>query len=231
VEGVLPQTAETPTTSTETDAKTVVVSGDFTLDWNLARGRGLEAQRGVWEPEVGSRLRWQRGGAGLLADLIEGAAAQIRDRAAYEIRQPDTPRRTGTAADAQIGPEDPRFRHSYASWMPFPFAAKGSEKEKPAWRVAEFLGINRCSTAETAANWARVVNESSSAQLVVLDDADLGFRSKRELWPALGTLSRAVEKTDLCTSTPLTVIQEANCPDKSRSPWCQRGLERKFNSP
>jgi hypothetical protein len=183
VEGVLPQTAETPTTSTGTDAKTVVVSGDFTLDWNLARRGGVEAQSRVWEPEVCSRLRWQRGGAGLLADLIEGVAAQIRDRAAYEIRQPDTPRRTGTAADAQIGPEDPRFHHSYASWMPFPFAAKGSEKEKSAWRVSEFLGINRCSSAETTANWARVVNDSSSAQLVVLDDADLGFRSKRELWP------------------------------------------------
>ena len=86
------QTPETPTTNAETDAKTVVVSGDFTLDWNLARSRGLETQSRVWEPEVCSRLRWQRGGAALLADLIEGVAAQIRDRAVYEIRQPDTPR-------------------------------------------------------------------------------------------------------------------------------------------
>ncbi len=180
----MPQTAQTPTTNKETAAKTVVVSGDFTLDWNLARSRGLEPQSGVWEPEVCSRLRWQRGGAALLADLIERVAAQIRDRTVFGIRQPDTPRRTGTAADAQIGPEDSRFHHSYASWTPSPFAAKGSGKEKPAWRVAEFLGINRCSSTETAANWARVVNDSSSAQLVVLDDADLGFRSKRELWPA-----------------------------------------------
>lgn len=171
--------------STETGARTVVVNGDFTLDWNLARSPGLEAQKGVWQLEVGSRLRWQRGGAALLADLIEGIANQIRDHAAYGIRQPGTPRRTDNAAnDAQIGPEDPRFHHSFASWMPFPFAAKGSEKEKPAWRVKEFLGIKRCSSTETDANWARVVNDAASAQLVVLDDADLGFRSKRELWPA-----------------------------------------------
>lgn len=45
--------------STETEAKVVVVSGDFTLDWNLARSRGSEARSGVWEPEVCSRLRWQ----------------------------------------------------------------------------------------------------------------------------------------------------------------------------
>jgi len=178
----LPQ--QIPTLSTETDANAVVVSGDFTLDWNLARSPGLEAQIGVWEPAVCSRLRWQRGGAALLADLIEAIAAQIRDRTILEIRQPDTPRRTGTVEEAHIGPEDARYHHSYATWMSFPFTVKGSEKENPAWRVAEFLGINRCLSAETPANWARVVNDSSSAQLVVLDDADLGFRSKRELWPA-----------------------------------------------
>jgi len=184
MESILPQPVETPTASTETDANTVVVSGDFTLDWNLARSPGLASQIGVWEPAVCSRLRWQRGGAALLADLIEGIAAQIRDRTVFETRQLDAPRRTGTVADAHIGPEDPRFHHSCATWMPFPFAAKGPDKEKPAWRVAEFLGINRCSGTEIPANSTRVVNDSSNAQLVVLDDADLGFRSKREVWPA-----------------------------------------------
>jgi len=165
--------------------KIVVVTGDITLDWNLARSRGPEAQGPAWEPEVCSRMRWQRGGAALLADLIEGVAAQIRDGAAYGIRQPDTPRRTGTAADAHIGPEDPRFHHSYASWLPCAYAtAKGFEREERAWRVAEFLGIHRRSTSDISDDWARVVNDSSNAQLVVLDDADLGFRSKRALWPA-----------------------------------------------
>jgi RyR domain len=180
----LPQPGETPTLRTGTAAKTIVVSGDFTLDWNLARSRGLEAQIGVWEPAACSRLRWQRGGAALLADLMEGVAAQIRDRVVFEIRQPATPRRIGNDADACIGPEDARYHHSYATWMPFPFVAKGAEKEKPAWRVAEFLGINRCSNTEAPAKWARVANDSSSAEMVVLDDADLGFRSKRELWPS-----------------------------------------------
>lgn len=167
----------------EADAN-VVVSGDFTLDWNLARSPGLEAQIGVWEPALCSRLRWQRGGAALLADLIEGIAPQIRDRTVFEIRQPNTPRRTGTSEDARLGPEDVRYHHSFATWVPFPFAATGSEKEKPAWRVAEFLGINRSLRTERPANWEHVVDDNASAQLVVLDDANLGFRSKRELWPA-----------------------------------------------
>ncbi|MGA2146245.1 MAG: hypothetical protein ABSH49_14920 [Bryobacteraceae bacterium] len=114
-----------------------------TLDWNLARSRGPEAQGPAREAEVCSRIGWQRGGAALLADLIEGVAAQIRGRAAYEIRQPASPRRTGAAGDTHIGPEDPRFHHSYASWLSYPDAtAKGFEKEKPAWRVSEFLGLN-----------------------------------------------------------------------------------------
>jgi hypothetical protein len=169
--------------SNGSERKIVVVSGDFTLDWNLARSRGSEARSGVWEPEVCSRLRWQRGGAGLLADLIEGVAEQIRDHAAYEVRQPRTPRRTGKAADARLGPEDPRFHHSYAAWMAFPFTVDGSKKDT-AWRVAGFGGINRCPGTESAGDWARVVDDTAAAQLVVLDDADLGFRKQRELWPA-----------------------------------------------
>src|ERR1019366_2554315 len=94
--------AEATRMGAEIEAKTVVVSGDITLDWNLGRSREPEAQCPAGEAQVCSRLRWQRGGAALLADLIEGVAAQIRDRAVFNIRQPDTPRRAGNAAkDAQ----------------------------------------------------------------------------------------------------------------------------------
>ena len=176
--------------TTKKETRIAVVSGDFTLDWNLARNPGVEAQKGRWEPEVCTRLSWQRGGAGLLADLIEAVAAQVRDKAAYEVRQPATPRRAGNAKQPPIGAEDARFHHSYVSWTPFDFAlkgseaAKGKEKENKAWRVAEFLGTCRCSNSKALSDWERVVDDSSSAQLVVLDDADLGFRDKPELWPA-----------------------------------------------
>jgi len=41
----------------------VVVSGDITLDWNLARSHGPGAEGPAWQSEVCSRLTWQRGGA------------------------------------------------------------------------------------------------------------------------------------------------------------------------
>ncbi|MGD0736470.1 MAG: RyR domain-containing protein [Terracidiphilus sp.] len=170
-------------------AKTVVVTGDFTLDWNLARGFGPEALNRIWEAAVCSRLQWQRGGTGLLADLICEVNEQVKGETAYKVRQAKTPKRTGGPEDAKIGPEDKRFHHSYAAWQRFDFAEKGSkaaegrETEK-AWRVAEFEGVNRCGAQEAGGDWAKVVNDECNAALVVLDDADLGFRKNRDLWPA-----------------------------------------------
>jgi hypothetical protein len=212
--------------STEMKAKTVVVSGDFTLDWNLARGRGPEALNRVWEAAVCSRLRWQRGGAGLLADLIGGVAEQIREKADYQLRQPKSPRRTGKAEDFKIGPEDPHYHHSFASWMPFDFAlkgsdaAKGKEKEK-AWRVAEFEGVNQCLSNGSSELWAKVADDDPGAKLVILDDANLGFRGNEKLWPV--SLTEA-------GSTPWVLVKMSRPVADNESPlWnllCERHAEK-----
>ncbi len=197
----------------QASAKTVVVSGDFTLDWNLARGLGLAASNRAWEATECAKLRWQRGGAGLLADLICGVANQISTPAVHQILQPKTPKRTGGPEDSQIGPEDTRFHHSFATWMPYDLEAKGSDaakgknKEK-AWRVAEFQGVNQCAVRAAAEDWEKVLNDDPGAELVVIDDASLGFRRQRDLWPAsltnpgrspwvLVKMSRPVAKGDL----------------------------------
>ncbi len=197
----------------QASAKTVVVSGDFTLDWNLARGLGLAASNRSWEATECAKLRWQRGGAGLLADLICGVANQISTPAFHQILQPKTPKRTGGLEDSQIGPEDTRFHHSFATWMPYDLEAKGSDAAKgknreKAWRVAEFQGVNQCAVRAAAEDWEKVSNDDPGAELVVIDDASLGFRGQRDLWPAsltnpgrspwvLVKMSRPVAKGDL----------------------------------
>ena len=129
--------------STDKKVKTVVVTGDFTLDWNLARNPGMEPQRGLWEPEVCTRLRWQRGGAGLLADLLHGVADAIRSEADYELLQPRTPRRPDRGKGPLIDSEDPRYHHSFASWKPYDYvlkdtaAAKGNENENHFGRTVD----------------------------------------------------------------------------------------------
>ena len=94
-------------------SKVVVVTGDITIDWNLARSRGPEAKGPAWLQDVCSHVSWQRGGAALMANLI-GAVAES---ASYAVRQPELPTKDQISPAKPMHPEDPAYHHSYASWM------------------------------------------------------------------------------------------------------------------
>jgi hypothetical protein len=145
----------------------VVVTGDVTMDWNLARFRRARGDVGLhmWWSDDRTRACWQRGGAAMLADLIS-AVAKPRG---YVVRQMDAPLEP-------VHPDDDRFHHAYALWDQF----KGAKGQ--AWRVKEFLGLDR-SPAQEAAPWQQVRDDPADPVLVVLDDADLGFRHWSTLWP------------------------------------------------
>jgi hypothetical protein len=148
-------------------AREVVVTGDVTIDWNLARFRRARADVGLrmWWSDDRTRACWQRGGAALLADLISAVAKPP----GYVVRQMDAPLEP-------VHPDDDRFHHAYALWDQF----KGAKGQ--AWRVKEFLGLDR-SPAQEAAPWQQVRDDAAAPVLVVLDDADLGFRDWPALWP------------------------------------------------
>ena len=156
-------------------SKVVVVTGDVTMDWNIASRRRLEDSAMLWNPENLTRACWQRGGAALLADLIAAVAETLRQdrRADFAVRHMDTPRDRD-----RVCPRD-EYHHSYALWSAF-----GSGDEE-AWRVEEFLGLDRRlpDRPSEAAEWQLVVDDTPEADLIVLDDADLGFRDRPELWP------------------------------------------------
>ena len=158
----------------------VVVTGDVTMDWNLARTRRPDSGGAVWNADDFTRAFWQRGGAALLGDLIE-AAANIEGNADCSVREVGAPR-------DQALPGDPRFHHSYATWSLFDYDQKSSrDKTKPlkAWRVSEFLGLDRSASEQSSSGeWRMVVDDTAEAEIVVLDDADLGFRHHPDLWPA-----------------------------------------------
>ena len=162
--------------------KVVVVTGDVTIDWNLAHTRRSDSAEAAWNADDSTRAYWQRGGAALLADLIEAVANELRveGKAEYSVREAAAPR-------DQALPGDPRFHHSYAMWSLFDYDQKSSrDKSKPpkSWRVSEFLGLDRCATGEPSnAEWKFVQDDTADADIVVLDDADLGFRDSAELWP------------------------------------------------
>jgi hypothetical protein len=161
--------------------RVVVATGDVIMDWHLARRRRSKDATTVWNADDWTRACWQRGGAALLADLIEAVAATLCQdgQGDFSVRQMGAPRHP-------IHPGDERFHHSYALWSLFTYGDKPSyDKNKPAWRVEEFLGLD-CRPSDgssQAAEWMRVVDDTPGADLVVLDDASLGFRDRPDLWP------------------------------------------------
>jgi len=155
----------------------IVVTGDVTIDWNIARSRKLGSEGSAWNVEDSVSAYGQRGGAALLAALIEEVAQGLPADGRWEVRQPG-------GRDDVLCPGDERFHHSYATWSLFPYGeADDHRREKRAWRVEEFLGLEDHPAATRVAPWQVVAGDDPAATLVVLDDAGLGFRLHTDLWP------------------------------------------------
>lgn len=158
--------------SQEKVIKKIVVTGDVTMDWNLARDVGERGEQ--WRIDRCSRIWWQRGGAALQADLIQAIATSMseKDQAAYKVYQPATPHE-------QVQHGDPHYHHSYALWSPF------KSGNQTVWRVTQYLGIDHClwDEATEVDKTLRVVDDPTDVEIVILDDAGLGFRDRPALWP------------------------------------------------
>ncbi len=152
----------------------IIITGDITMDWNLARTRRSRNEVSFWSADDTSSINWQRGGAALLADLVTAIAKDLQKDGAsqFSIRQTGAPRKS-----SKVIPDSAQFHHSYAMWSPVKYG------DKPAWRVEEFLGLDRA-RSDSVQDWQKVVDDTTEADLVILDDANLGFRDQPELWPA-----------------------------------------------
>jgi hypothetical protein len=143
------------------------------MDWHLVnRQQWMSSQRG-WNQADWTRACFQRGGAALLAGLIGAVAESLQqdDAGEYSILQTAAPQ-------SRVHPDDARFHHAYALWSLF------EDGEKLVWRVEEYLGLDRPPGSSAAADWKRVVGDRADADIVLLDDANLGFRDHPQLWPA-----------------------------------------------
>jgi hypothetical protein len=153
--------------------KSIVVAGDVTMDWNIATPHGSKRVNPIWSQDVSSSISWQRGGSAMLGDLLNEIAKDL-DRSGtpqFSIRQIDAPRKSD-----KVHPDSDQYHHSYVKWSPFKY------RDKTAWRVEEFLGLNHAARVSVQ-DWQKVVDDSPEAELVVLEDADLGFRDQPDLWP------------------------------------------------
>ncbi|MBI2837267.1 MAG: ATPase [Acidobacteria bacterium] len=157
--------------------KIAIVTGDVTIDWNLRRFRQRQDSASQSCDRVDTvRASSQCGGAALVAGLIDAVAETLRRDGGpdFEVRR----------AGASFGPaqlDDERMNHSYALWSQY----KRTDGKALAWRVEESLGVDPGSRECQV-----VADDTSETDLVVLDDADLGFRNQKEMWPRALVQSR-----------------------------------------
>jgi hypothetical protein len=213
--GSATKAAET-TTKAAAVKRRVIVTGDVTVDWNLARTRKLADSGIAWNAADRTEMYGKPGGAALMAGLMtEIAATLAAERVTVEVSGPESPAEP-------IEPADHRFHHSYAIWAKYP--KKKGDRDKSIWRVEEFLGLDRAPTANAAGKDARPASTKGQtrADVVIIDDADLGYRDRPDLWPALLNLSDDALSDDAAAPgnepRPWIVLKMA-CPVASGALW------------
>ncbi|NTV92691.1 MAG: ATPase [Chlorobiaceae bacterium] len=162
-------------------AFSVVVTGDVTIDWNIAHHSHELREPTDWTGESSCSMNWQYGSAVLVADLISTVAKQLNDSKTHSIAvsTPDTP------AQIPACPYDPKSTHSYAIWAPYRDKEAGkSEPGDPRWRIERFLGVDLPSVkAVDRAQGSRSPQGPAYADIIVIDDSNQGFRDHHDRWP------------------------------------------------
>ena len=156
--------------SEQKDTKIIVVTGDVTIDWNVARIQRRDVPAYGWNADDLTRACCQRGGAAMLADLIKAVAKDLGEskRARFEVRETNVPQ-------DPVRPGDDRFHHSYATWAPFELDERNTSQKRKVWRVQEFLGLDRADTVTASVDdWKNVVDDPANPALIILDDANTG---------------------------------------------------------
>ncbi len=150
----------------------VVVTGDFVVDWNLMGNSKIQSGSNLPYP----KMCWQRGGCALLADFIDVILKNLpkNDKFRYFLHQPNTPR-------IPVPPDSKDFIHNFNLWEPV------KERDTFVWRMKEGLG-NSYDSQKHVPNqiWQNIKEDPEDAELVIIDDANLGFRTidfSSENWP------------------------------------------------
>ncbi|MFW6156531.1 MAG: ATP-binding protein, partial [Armatimonadota bacterium] len=156
--------------------RSLLGTGDITVDWMIARiqdNPDETARAAAWHSVGGTRACPEPGGAELLLRLMKAIVGLQENADDFTLSGPDLSGRR------YYSPSYSMLCRSYTVWMPFPREA-GGEKGW-SWRVAEF-----CVPEEAQREPTRpfVAEAPADPNVIMIDDADLGFRESPEMWPA-----------------------------------------------
>ncbi len=201
--------------SKQKETKTILVTGDVTIDWNVARAQKVDVTNAnIWDADVFSKAFCQVGGANLIADLIAEVAVNLKKfkNLQYEINRNIIP-------PDKVKPDNINLNHAYAIWAPFDYDNSESGKKRKVWRVREYLGVSRVKVG--AVNDSLRLNQDTKYTkpvIIVLDDAGLGFRDNEELWPVslfrLPDTNIVMKIASPVTNSKLLDYLLDNCPQK-----------------
>ncbi len=166
----------------EATAQPIVVTGDLTVDWMTVTppdDSALELAY-LWDRKASMSFSPLPGGAALIASLLEDLG--------NTVHAPQLP------AAALNDPRFPGIAQTFGAWSTMP-ASRGSSEGR--WRFREFLG-------QSPATAAIARGALPAGAVLVIDDANLGFRDAQEAW------DEALTRTQLRTvilrmATPIGV--------------------------
>jgi hypothetical protein len=147
-------------------SRVLVVAGDVMIDENLAIRSNPGVAERSWTAAGRVHLSRDDGGAALLKILVHRLAGWRSNEVSWTVRGVDT-----SVAGARIS-------------RTYTLLAPDSDRN---WRVEKFLGVQRGTTIAPNV----VVDDTADAEIVLLLDADMGFRNLNAEWPlAIGTAGK-----------------------------------------
>ena len=141
------------------------MTGDLTVDWAIVASADLDPGLQLpylWERRGTAVVSAMPGGAAFIGALIEGLGGQ-------PVNGPTLP------PAALANPQFPEVARTFATWSSFP-QSRGSAQG--AWRMRQFLGQEPASAALGA-------EQPAPPDVLVIDDANLGFRGDSDRWQPL----------------------------------------------
>jgi hypothetical protein len=208
-----------------------VVTGDVTIDWNLAylQPKGQRTHV-IWSPDDQGCLSWQRGGAAMLADVIDNVSKleEVKKQADFHVLKVEAPKIGG-----ELSPSSKDHHHSFALWgrdepdkrfdpSPVWSQEKGDEEydKRWVWRVKRYLGFEHNGDQALKHIDTEGINQNEcTAEVIVLDDLGFGFRNKEKekdnFWPK-ELFNEELLKSE--SAAPWVVLQTSRILDEGRNP-------------
>ncbi len=152
--------------------KTIVVAGDVTVDWMVARSRtklGSPTFGDIFGGTSGARVSAHAGGAALIADILRHAVGE----SGTKVVSPDIGQGVESSASR-------RFMRTYSAWASFPRDLTKLDGAH-SWRVEDFWGADYVTDNKPAS--LSIQEDVPTPDLMVLDDSDIGFRDDETSWP------------------------------------------------